>query len=89
MCAFSSCIRGTWTDEIRDFYGEYIFKIPFDNSNAFMTDVLHFNADYSIEQMVQLINEAGYTADLYGTGDAKRIIISAVKNEFTYYFVIY
>jgi hypothetical protein len=35
------------------------------------------------------LNDAGYSANLYDNGNVKTILISAVKNEFTYYFIVY
>ena len=82
----SSCRK---SGEIIDYYGEYHFQLPFDHSVSNTTDMLFFKTDYSMEEMNELINEAGYNASMHENGHVKTILISAVKEEFTYYFVIY
>ena len=74
---------------IYDYYAEYRFELPFDHTISNATSELYFNAEYSIEQMCELINDAGYNADLYNNGNVKTILTSIEKDEFTYYFVIY
>lgn len=74
---------------INDYYGEYFFELPFTHRVSNRTDVLYFRAGYSMEQMNELINEAGYSASLHEKGNVKTILISVVENELTYYFVIY
>ncbi|ABR47931.1 hypothetical protein Amet_1759 [Alkaliphilus metalliredigens QYMF] len=84
----SSCGR-VIRSGINDYYGEYHFELPFNHSVSNITNMLFFKTDYSMERMNELINEAGYNASLHENGNIKTILISAVKNEFTYYFVIY
>ena len=74
---------------IGDYYAEYRFELPFNHTISNAADVLYFNAEYSMEQMCELINNEGYKADLYNIGNIKTILISIEKDEFTYYFVIY
>ncbi|TCK92639.1 hypothetical protein EDC19_1791 [Natranaerovirga hydrolytica] len=88
MVIVSSCGR-IKNSGINDYYGEYYFELPFNHSVSNTTDMLFFKTDYSMERMKELINEAGYNASLHENGNVKTILISAVKNEFTYYFVIY
>jgi hypothetical protein len=74
---------------IMDYYEEYSFELPFNHSITNTTNVLYFMAEYSIEQICQLINDAGYSASLHKSGNIKSILISATESECTYYFVIY
>ncbi len=84
----TSCGRNTRKDVI-DYYGEYSFELPFNHIVKNSTDVLYFDTEYSIEQMSQIITEAGYQAELYDSGDTKKILISVAEEPFTYYFVIH
>ena len=74
---------------IKDYYGEYTFVLPFDHTVSNKTDIVYFDADYSIEQMAELVNEAGYNASLHEIGNAKSISIFVPKNGFYYYFIVY
>jgi hypothetical protein len=88
LCSMSSC--GPNRDRrITDYYGEYTFVLPFDHSISNNAGSVYFDTDYSMEQMAELVNEAGYGASLHAIGDAKTILISAQKDGFTYYFVVY
>lgn len=90
LCILASCTGLVITDEIADHYREYIFKIPFNNQNHRLSgDQLYFETDYSMEQMKQRLHEAGYDASLHQNGIVQTILISATRDEFTYYFVIF
>ena len=84
----SSCKREK-IGGMNDYYGEYYFELPFNHTVSNTTDMLFFKTDYSIEGMNDLLNEAGYNASLHENRNVKTILISAVRNEFIYYFVIY
>ena len=86
---FISSCGALKNSDIMDYYTEYRFELPFNHSINNAADVLYFKTEYSIEQMNQLINNAGYSANLYENGNVQTILISAVKNKFIYYFVIY
>ena len=85
----SSCTGLTATDEIYDYYGDYSFRIPFNHSNSRMSDMIFFETDYSMQQMVQLLNEAGYLAGLHENGNVLTIHISAVVDGLAHSFIIY
>lgn len=89
LFVIAGCTGMIKISEIADYHGEYIFKIPFDHRNPRMTSSLFFETDYSMEQMAQLIIEAGYGASLNKNGDLQTMLISAVRDVFTYYFVIF
>ena len=42
-----------------------------------------------MEQMVELINEAGYNASLHAIGDVQTILIAVLQDGFSSYFVVY
>ncbi|MCL2707115.1 MAG: hypothetical protein FWE97_03000 [Dehalococcoidia bacterium] len=74
--------------EIYDHYVEYKFVLPFDHSVSNYAGNVYFDTDYSMEQMVELISEAGYNASLHRIDNIKTILISAQKDGFTYYFIL-
>ena len=77
-------------NRMRDYYGEYTFVLSFDHGvSNYAGNIIYFDADYSIEQMAGLINEAGYSANLHAVGDTKTIMISVLQDGFTSCFIVY
>lgn len=88
LCIVSSC--GPNKDgSIRDYYGDYTFVLPFDHTVSNKAGAVYFETDYSMEQMVELINEVGYNASLHAIGDVKTILIAILQDGFSSYFVVY
>jgi len=74
---------------ISDYYGEYSLELPFELEESNYTgSSIYFSAEYSLEQMCALINEAGYSADLYKTNSSSAILITITNDPYSYYFVI-
>ena len=87
VCLLSGC-GPVKTAVIHDYYGECSFELPFEHEITNTTDVMYFKTSCSMEQMTEVINEAGYGAKLY-EDFGNTILISVLQNEMTYYFVIY
>ncbi|MCL2678995.1 MAG: hypothetical protein FWF18_01680, partial [Dehalococcoidia bacterium] len=87
LCVISSC-GPIKRDNLQDYYGEYTFTLPFDYTFVHWSGNVYFDTNYSMEQMAELVNEAGYNTSLHAIGNVKTILISAQKDGFTYYFVI-
>ncbi|MDR0752467.1 MAG: hypothetical protein LBF12_07840 [Christensenellaceae bacterium] len=75
---------------IKDYYEEYSYELPFEHTiGNNQSTLLYFYTELTMEQMSKSINESGYTASLHDNNNIKKIFITAAKNGFLYYFVIY
>ena len=77
---------------IYDYYGMYRFELPFDHTVTHRRGLqsLSFQLTYSMEQMREKIENAGYTATIYEhDGNDQRMLITAPKDGYNYYFTIY
>ena len=64
--------------------------MPFSHNVTYnMGNTLYFTTDYSMEQMVNLINNIGHNASLHTNGSVETILISTIQDDFTYYFIIF
>jgi hypothetical protein len=75
---------------LKDYYQEYSFELPFKYIYKYATyDTFYFDTGLTIEQMCESINASGFKASFYNNDGIEKIFITAIKNSFSYYYVIY
>jgi len=71
-----------------DFHGQYSFELPFDAVGRIRGHIW-FTADYTLDEMRQFIEDAGYEATIHDFEEVRRIFITATRGAYKYYFVIW
>lgn len=75
---------------IEDYYGECNFELPFEYKDGnYSGSVIYFSTEYSMEQMCELINSAGYSAELFEIDSLPTILITVEQDSSAYYFAVY
>lgn len=65
-------------NSIGEYYGEYTFILPFETTGSLWTGLLQFRAEYSFDEIEELIIAAGYDVVRYDFDGSIRLLISTV-----------
>ncbi len=82
-CAISS------DNAVSDYYGECTFALPFRTTNSHSDGMLYFDVTMTLTQVCDAIVARGYRAELFESGPEDTLLITAMRDEKTYYFVIF
>jgi len=85
----TSCTGVVRITGIYDFFQRYYFEVPFENTPIKAPGDMRFTTDYTMEQMVEHLNVAGYIAEIYSVGDVATILVTAMTRGRAHYFVIF
>jgi len=77
-----------FSTRMTDFYSQYTFELPFDAVGRIRGHIW-FTTDYDLDEMRQMIEEAGYEATIYDVDGDRRIFIVATTGNHKHYFIIW
>ncbi len=90
IVALLLCACGLNTDnDVTDYFGECTFALPFRATYTPSEGNVRFDVSMTLAQVCEAIVGRGYRAELFEKGPEDTLLITAIRNEKTYYFVIF